>query len=248
MALLSVISITYNNLRGLKKTLEAFGGKAFSEIEVVIIDGGSSDGTKEFLAQQDITVNWVSEPDKGIYNAMNKGLVKATGEYVWFLNAGDYAYDLESISAILEAIRLLKVDALYGETMMVDADGKPLGTRSSISTRALPGHLDWKSFRMGMNVSHQSFIIRRALALPYNEEYKHVADIDWMIRCLKQCRDIKRLPNIISCFTMDGYSTRNRDASNKERYKVLASHYGWLPNLWNHFRIALRKLGQKDKV
>lgn len=248
MALLSVISITYNNLRGLKKTLEAFEDRAFEEIEVVIVDGGSSDGTKDFLERQSITDNWVSEPDKGIYNAMNKGLAMAKGDYVWFLNAGDYAYDLESISAILEAIRPRALDALYGETMMVDTDGKPLGTRSGISTRKLPDRLDWRSFSMGMNVSHQSFIIRRALALPYNEEYRHVADIDWMIRCLKACRNVQRLPNIISCFTMDGYSARNRDASNKERYKVLAKHYGWLPNLWNHFRIALRKLGQKDKV
>lgn len=248
MALLSVISITYNNLRGLEKTLEAFGGGAFAEIEVVIVDGSSSDGTKEFLEKQNITTNWVSEPDQGIYNAMNKGLAMARGEYVWFLNAGDYAYDLESVSAILEAIRPREIDALYGETMMADADGKALGIRSAISTRMLPDHLDWKSFSMGMNVSHQSFIIRRSLALPYNEAYRHVADIDWMIRCLKQCRNIQRLPNIISCFTVDGYSTRNRDASNKERYKVLAKHYGWLPNLWNHFRIALRKLGQGGKV
>lgn len=248
MALLSVISITYNNFQGLKKTLEVFEGRAFAEIEVVIVDGNSSDGTKEFLAAQNITKNWVSEPDKGIYNAMNKGLAMASGDYVWFLNSGDYAYDIESVSAILEALRPHIVDALYGETMMVDAEGKPLGTRSAISTRKLPDELGWKSFSMGMNVSHQSFIIRRSLALPYDEQYKHVADIDWMIRCLKQCRNVVKLSNIISCFTVDGHSTKNREASNKERYKVLAKQYGWLPNLWNHFRIVLRKLGQKEKV
>src|SRR5574343_826155 len=92
--MLSVISIAYNNINGLKKSLEVFSDHSFNgEIELVVVDGNSKDGTKEFLATQSICQNWVSEPDKGIYNAMNKGLKMAKGDYVWFLNSGDFAKD-----------------------------------------------------------------------------------------------------------------------------------------------------------
>ncbi len=242
MKKLSVISITYNNYRGLLKTLALFEANTFSgNIEIVIVDGGSKDETPEFLKQQAITKNWVSEPDKGIYDAMNKGLKMATGEYLWFLNAGDYAYSKQGIEIILEALEK-SPDAVYGETMLVDSDGNEQGTRSSQTTRKLPKRLHWQSFKMGMTVGHQAFIIKRALALPYNTELKHVADIDWMIRCLKQCKTVINLKSIIACFTLEGHSTLHRKDSNRERFKVLRNHYGTFPNLWNHLLITLRHL------
>jgi glycosyltransferase involved in cell wall biosynthesis len=240
--ILSVITIAYNNLDGLKKTLAVFEDGQFREnIEIVIVDGNSTDGTKGFLDQQSVSRNWVSEKDSGIYNAMNKGLLMAGGDYVWFLNSGDYASGKETITAILSALAK-KPDAVYGETMMVDAAGTAIGTRSDASTRKLPEKLSWKSFRMGMNVSHQSFIIKRELAEKYDETYRHVADIDWMISSLKKCRNVVRLHRVISCFTMDGYSSQNRKQSNLERYSVLQKHYGKLPNFWAHLKIAGRKL------
>lgn len=246
--ILSVITIAYNNLDGLKKTLQVFENGQFAEdIEIVIVDGGSADGTKEYLEQQSLTSNWVSEKDSGIYNAMNKGLSMAKGDYVWFLNSGDYARSRGTVSVILTALKQ-KPDALYGETMMVDNAGVEIGTRSEATTRKLPAELTWKSFRMGMSVSHQSFIIRRELAEKYNETYRHVADIDWMISSLKKCRNVLRLDMLISCFTMDGYSSKNRKASNLERFKVLQKHYGRLPNFWAHLKIAGRKLMRYRKL
>lgn len=239
---LSIISIAYNNLAGLKKTLAVFKEGQFSNsIELVIVDGGSNDGTSEFLKEQSITQNWVSERDKGIYNAMNKGLNMAKGDYVWFLNSGDFAYNTESVSNLLEILET-NPDAVYSETMMVDADEKELGTRSNISTRPLPEMLNWKSFRMGMNVSHQSFVIKRELALPYDESYRYVSDIDWMIKCLKTCKKVQKSEKILACFTLDGFSSKHRKASNKERFKVLQKHYGFLPNLISHIQIVIRKI------
>jgi len=245
---LSVISIAYNNLKGLQKTLAVFNGQNLSaQIEIVVVDGGSNDGTKDFLASQTLTKNWISEPDKGIYNAMNKGLEMATGDYVWFLNSGDYVEEFSTIETILNVLKQAP-DAVYGETMMVDAEGKHLGLRSEFTTRKLPDNLSWTSFRMGMNVGHQSFVIKRSLALTYNEKYRYVSDIDWMIRCLKACQEVVNLGAVLACFTVDGFSSVQRKASNKERYEVLKEHYGFLPNAFAHLGIVLRKLFSKGKA
>ena len=245
---LSVISIAFNNLKGLQKTLAVFNGQNLSDqVEIVVVDGGSMDGTKAFLESQTLTHNWVSEPDKGIYNAMNKGLAMAKGDYVWFLNSGDYVEDFAVVEKLLTFLNQ-DPDAVYGETMMVDAEGKHLGLRSVFTTRKLPDHLSWTSFRMGMNVGHQSFIIKRNLSVPYNEEYRYVADIDWMIRCLKVCKNVLNLNTVVACFTVDGFSSVQRKSSNKERYEVLKEHYGFLPNAFSHLMIVLRKLFSKGKA
>lgn len=246
--ILSVISIAYNNINGLKKTLEVFSDHSFNDaLELVIVDGNSTDGTKDFLTSQSICSNWVSEPDKGIYNAMNKGLKMAKGEYVWFLNSGDFAKDAATIDRLLMLLQS-QPDAIYAETMMVDEHWKPLGTRSEMSTRQLPGRLTWKSFQMGMNVGHQSFVVKRSLAADYNESYRYVADIDWMISTLKNCKSVVKMDGILACFTLDGFSSKHRKASNKERFQVLKYHYGALPNFWNHIKIALRKYFSKGKL
>jgi glycosyltransferase involved in cell wall biosynthesis len=240
MKRLSIISITYNNFKGLTKTLSIFQSNTFqSEIELVIIDGGSKDETPTYLKTQTLTNNWVSEPDNGIYDAMNKGLNKATGAYVWFLNAGDYTHSQDSVVALLKSLET-SPDAVYGETMLVDVNGNNIGTRSEQTTRVLPHSLTWTSFKQGMNVGHQAFIIKRSLALPYDVKWKHVADIDWMIRCLKHCKTVINLNTILVNFTLEGHSTIYRKASNKERFKVLQMHYGWASNIWNHFLISLR--------
>ena len=245
---LSVISIAYNNLKGLEKTLAVFNGHNFlQDIEILIVDGGSKDGTKEFLETQSLSKNWVSEPDKGIYNAMNKGLAMAKGDYVWFLNSGDYVEDFSLIEKLLNVLKQ-EPDAVYGETMMVDVEGKHLGLRSVFTTRKLPDNLNWTSFRLGMNVGHQSFVVKRSLALLYNEKYRYVADIDWMIRCLKACKNVVNLDAVLACFTVDGFSSVQRKASNKERYEVLKEHYGFLPNAFAHLGIVLRKLFSKGKA
>ena len=245
---LSVISIAYNNLKGLEKTLAVFNGQnLLTEIEIIVVDGGSTDGTKEFLETQTLTKNWVSEPDKGIYNAMNKGLAMAKGDYVWFLNSGDYVEDFSLIEKLLNVLKQ-EPDAVYGETMMVDVEGKHLGLRSVFTTRKLPGNLNWTSFRLGMNVGHQSFVVKRSLALLYNEKYRYVADIDWMIRCLKVCKNVVNLDAVLACFTVAGFSSVQRKASNKERYEVLKEHYGFLPNAFAHLGIVLRKLFSKGKA
>jgi glycosyltransferase involved in cell wall biosynthesis len=91
---ISIITINYNNLEGLKRTVESVINQTWQEFEYIVIDGGSTDGSAEFIKNHSDKIDyWVSEPDKGIFNAMNKGVVKATGEYLLFLNSGDYLND-----------------------------------------------------------------------------------------------------------------------------------------------------------
>ena len=90
MPQLSIITINYNNLAGLQKTFESVFNQTFQDFEYIVIDGGSTDGSKELIEQYHDKIDyWVSEPDSGIYNAMNKGIVRANGEYLQFLNSGD---------------------------------------------------------------------------------------------------------------------------------------------------------------
>ncbi len=239
--ILSVITITYNNLSGLTKTLALFTENNFIGVENIIVDGGSTDNTKAYLLEHNDSFRWVSEKDKGIYDAMNKGLQMAKGQYVWFLNAGDYAYNKEVVELLLNKLKT-NPDVLYGETMLVDESGRELGTRSKLTTRKLPEQLNWKSMQRGMVVSHQSIIVRTEISPFYDLQYKHVADIDWMIRALKASKLIINIHQILSCFTLDGYSTKHRKASNIERFRVLSRHFGACKNLYNHVIIVFRGL------
>ena len=110
---LSIITVNLNNLEGLKKTYESVVCQTFTDYEWLVIDGGSTDGSREFIEQhQNKFAYWCSEPDKGIYNAMNKGIVRAKGEYLNFMNSGDCFVKKETLAGVFGEER--KVDILYG--------------------------------------------------------------------------------------------------------------------------------------
>ena len=110
---LSIITVNLNNLEGLKKTYESVVCQTFTDYEWIVIDGGSTDGSREFIEQhQDKFAYWCSEPDKGIYNAMNKGIMRAKGEYLNFMNSGDCFACKETLAGVFNKPR--KEDILYG--------------------------------------------------------------------------------------------------------------------------------------
>lgn len=118
---LSVITINYNNLEGLKRTYESVVSQTCQDFEWIIIDGGSTDGSKEFIEEhQEHFTYWCSEPDSGVYHAMNKGIMKATGEYLNFMNSGDSFYDEQIIEKVLS--RELTADMGYGDWLRVYPD------------------------------------------------------------------------------------------------------------------------------
>lgn len=235
----SIITVTYNAGQWLERTILSVLNQSYSGIEYIVIDGASKDRTVDIIRQYAPGIAyWTSEPDKGLYDAMNKGLERATGDYVWFLNAGDTLHTSDTLQKIAASVKknVSLPDIVYGETLIVDAQGRPLGPRRLKA----PRRLTWKSFRMGMLVCHQSFIAKREMAPLYDTSYRLTADFDWCIRCLKEAKQVWNSELVLSNFLEEGLSSVNRKASLKERYEIMCHYYGKAPTLLLHGWFALR--------
>lgn len=233
---LSIVTITFNAGAVLQRTMDSVAEQDYPYIDYVLVDGASRDHTVALIEaqQQHMPLRFVSEPDKGLYDAMNKGLAMATGDYILFLNAGDTLADAHVISEMFA--KHPGADVYYGHAMVVNLDGRELGLRQPLP----PEKLDWRSLQRGMSVCHQAFVIKRSLALPYDLQYRICADIDWMIRCLKQAPNTVHTGGLVCRFLADGLSSTHHKKAWKERYLVLRKHYGWFTNLMNHAYIVLR--------
>lgn len=183
---LSVITVTYNAEHTLERTLKSVREQTYPAIEHIIVDGNSNDGTVALIHRyENERLKWISEPDKGLYDAMNKGIKMATGDYLCFLNAGDTFYDTDTVQKIFASIdENHSPDILYGETAIVDDNGRFLHMRRLQA----PKNLTWKSFKHGMVVCHQAFIVKRELVEPYDLSYRFSADFDWCIRMMKKAK------------------------------------------------------------
>lgn len=235
----SIITVTYNASQWLERTILSVLSQSYPHIEYLIIDGASTDGTVDIIKQYEAGISyWVSEPDNGLYDAMNKGLMHATGDYVWFINAGDTIHTADTLQEIITSLKkkVSLPDVLYGDTLIVDAQGGSLGLRRLRP----PQKLSWKSFRMGMLVSHQSFIPRCEIAPLYDLTYKLTADFDWCICCLKQAKRIYNTHRVLSDFLEAGLSSEQRKASLKERYKIMQKYYGAVSTFVLHGWFATR--------
>lgn len=235
----SIITVTYNAERWLERTILSVLSQSYTNVEYLIIDGGSKDRTVEIIRQYASGLAyWVSEPDKGLYDAMNKGLRQATGDYLVFLNAGDTFHTSDTLNQIVNGLQRRKSlpDVIYGETRIVDAEGKSLGMRRLKA----PKRLTWKSFKMGMLVCHQSFYARREIASLYDLSYRYSADYDWCLRCLKSARSVYNARAVLSDFLEAGLSTTNRKASLRERYEIMCRYYGKFQTILLHGWFAIR--------
>jgi glycosyltransferase involved in cell wall biosynthesis len=235
----SIITVTYNASQWLERTIQSIINQSYPRIEYIIIDGGSTDETVDIIKKyQSHIARWISEPDNGLYDAMNKGLKLATGDYVWFINAGDAIYNhtvAEQIAVSLSTSRS-PYSIIYGETEIVSASGNSLGMRRLKA----PETLTWKSFKMGMLVCHQSFIVKREIAGNYDLQYRYTADYDWCIQCMKKADSIFNTHRILSRFLEAGLSNTNRKESLKERYRIMCKYYGKIPTQIRHLWFALR--------
>ena len=236
--LFSIITVTYNASLWIERTVRSVVSQTYPNIEYIIIDGNSTDGTLDLIKKcQSSLTHWVSEPDKGLYDAMNKGLKLASGDYIWFINAGDTLYSETTVQEIVNTLGGGKLpDILYGETIIADSEGSSLGMRRLKA----PENLSWKSFNMGMLVCHQSFLVKRTIAEPYDLQYRFTADYDWCIRCMKKADTIFNTHLILSRFLEAGLSAANRKEALKERYRIMCQNYGKLPTQIRHLWFALR--------
>ncbi len=257
MVTVTYITVTYNAAAVLQRTLDSVLSQDYPHITHIIIDGASTDGTlqmvADYVARSNAAANGhdvqlTSEPDRGIYDAMNKGLRSATGDYVCFLNAGDYLPAPTTVSDIVATInstqRTVLPAVLYGYTNIVDGEGRFLRPRRLQP----PDRLTWRSFSHGMLVCHQAFYARTDFAVqtPYDRRYRYSADVDWCIRIMKQA-DHERVPMlnlhaVVACYTEQGATTRHHRASLRERFAVMRRHYGLLTTVVMHLWFVLRAL------
>jgi glycosyltransferase involved in cell wall biosynthesis len=236
----SVITITWNAAAVLESTIGSILTQTFTDYEYLIIDGGSTDGTLDIIRKYEPKLGyWISEPDKGLYDAMNKGLRVAKGEYVWFMNAGDQLYDTHTLARVFEESEK-GADVYYGDALYFNQDGQELGLRSRVTPHRLPEHLTWKSLRYGMVVCHQAFVARRSIAPLYDLSHPYSADIDWEIRCLRSARKIVNTHSVLCRYLTGGFSVKNHRESLLDRYRILQKHYGTVPNLLSHLWITMR--------
>lgn len=232
---ITVITVVYNAGSLIERTIQSVLQQTFSSLEYIIIDGASTDNTLDVIKPYRSRIDGVySEKDKGIYDAMNKGLSKATGTYVLFLNAGDLLGDARILETVFATAD--DADVYYGNTRIIDSNGHILGDRRLRP----PLKLTWKSLRFGMCVSHQSFIARRELCEPYDLDFKVSSDIDWVIRVLKKAKKIVFVNETISLFLEGGSSAQRRQTALMERFRIMVNHYGWLPTIFNHIYIGIR--------
>lgn len=254
----TIVTITYNAESLFPKTAQSVLEQTYPCVEHLIIDGASQDGTMSLVHDYEQRnreagnchcVVSVSEPDKGIYDAMNKGLARATGDYVCFLNAGDFlpsASTLENLASKVKAGEPMPA-VLYGDTDIVDGNFQFLRHRRL----SPPENLTWHSFKRGMLVCHQAFYARVDLAreIPYDTNYRFSADVDWCIRVMKEAErrglSLVYAQAVVANYLEEGQTTRNHKASLKERFHVMRKHYGLFQTLLLHAWFVLRAVIRK---
>lgn len=243
MIKLSVITVTRNAETTLERTLRSVAEQSCPDIEHIIVDGASADRTVEILLQwKHEGMKWKSEPDNGLYDAMNKGAAMASGSYLCFLNAGDTFHAPDTVERLMTSYPSdAPPDILYGETAIVDDKGTFLHMRRLKA----PEELNWKSFRQGMVVCHQAFFIRTPLFEPYNTDYRFSSDFDWCIRMMKKSRTLHNSHMVLINYLNEGMTTANRKASLKERYRVMTKYYGRFSTILHHLWFAIRGIFAK---
>lgn len=230
---LSVITIVYNNAKDIERTMLSVLNQSYKNIEYILIDGASTDGTLNIIKKyENRLAKLISEKDKGIYDAMNKGLAQAKGDYVLFMNSGDEIYDLDTVEKVFATAP--NADIYYGETEMYDGNWNSLGQRR----HQAPETFTWRSFKYGMSISHQAIYIKRSLTESYDLKYKYSADIDWIIKIAKKASNIVNTHLYVAKYLVGGMSKQKHRESLKERFKIFSHYYGFVANVINHIVIA----------
>ena len=233
MPLFSIITICFNAQATISPTVASVDAQAFTDYEHLIIDGASRDNTLATINQISANPHRIihSEPDHGIYDAMNKGLEKASGRFLIFLNAGDKFHSSNTLQLLADTANAFPdAQIIYGQTNLVDSDGRYLCPRHLTA----PANLSFRDFARGMLVCHQAFVVDRAIAPHYDLQYRLSADYDWCIRCLKASRRNVLIHQVLIDYLADGATTANRRRSLIERFRIMAHYYGLLPTLGRH--------------
>lgn len=210
---ISIVTVVLNDRDLFAKTVDSVSSQDYSNLEHVIVDGGSSDGTVEFIKTLNSTqVKWVSEPDKGIYDAMNKGVLIADGDWVIFLNAGDCFVSSTVVSEVFVEIGA-RQDLIYGDTYFI-SDG----------VEELVAAQDPEMLWQALNFNHNSLFAKREILSehPFTSEYKIVADSEFVIWAYQRGKSFFNTARPINNYERGGYSDVNSVMRTVERWKLVS--------------------------
>jgi len=239
--LISLITVCYNSAATIERTIQSVANQSYSEVEYIIVDGASSDATVEIINSYDEVISqWISEPDKGIYDAMNKGIALAKGEVIGFLNADDIFADNTVLFSVAKEFEDEKLEAVFGDIEFVK-NGKVLRKYSS-------RHFHPRNFADGLMPAHPSFYARKSL---YNQcgnfrtDFKIAADFDLLLRMLKVYpANFKYLPLTFVKMAPGGVSNqsfKSRILLNKEIMQSCKEH-GIKTNVLRVYSKYLKKI------
>ena len=220
---LSIITINYNNLDGLKKTAESIINQTWQDYEWIIIDGGSNDGSKEYVERVVSMPNskvsyWCSEPDKGIYNAMNKGIISANGDYLNFMNSGDSFYANDTLTKVFELP--------FDEDIIV---GYNIGLQSGKIDRLYSKEYTPLKILLNYNFCQQALFIKREFQLQelYDETLRIISDWKfYLLACTKYNANFKFIDMIVAVMDNTGISSTSPTLVHEEKKVVYESVFG----------------------
>ena len=235
---ISIITINFNNSEGLTKTIESVINQTYSNIEYLVIDGGSVDDSSAIAkSYKDKISYFISEPDNGIYHAMNKGIKRSNGDYLLFLNSGDSLINNEIISQVVE--NGLTHDLIYGDLLFFDRDKE--------WTWKLSDDLTFKNFYKGTIPHPSTFIKKRLFDIVglYDESLKIVSD--WKFFLLATAKfncTCKHIPLIITAYNFDGLSSKpeNLKLIEEERSQVLSEDFSFFVKDYNDLAILRQEM------
>lgn len=234
--LISVITICRNESPHIKKTIQSVKQQTFLDYEHVVIDGGSEDGTVEIIESLSYDkMCWISEPDRGIYHAMNKGLAMARGSYLLFLNGGDALY---SENVFREIFSFLTTNKLIAGKICFEFDDK----LSLIEDAPLAMS---SAFLIESSLFHPATFIHKSLFEklgPYDESFKIAGDYEFFLRCLKAGAPYGKVENVIALFRRDGVSSIPQffQIIAQERRRAYIKNFGYLQWVFEKIRLKIR--------
>ena len=232
---ISVVTICCNAEDQIEKTIESVVSQDYPAIEYIIIDGASTDQTLDKIKKYLSKINvFISEPDQGLYDAMNKGLRSASGVYILFMNAGDTFYESQSLSNLIQNAK--DADFIYGKTVVTGEDGtqKEWHKKIPCATAISPA-----SFLQGMVVCHQAMLIRKTLVSEFDLKWEISSDLDWVIKALKKTEKKHFYDQYVCTFLMGGLSSRRKWKAITERFWISVKHFGFSRAVFAQFQIII---------
>ena len=236
--LISIITVVFNGEKHLEQTIQSVLNQTYDNVEYIIIDGGSNDRTVDIIKKYEDQIDyWVSEPDNGIYSAMNKGSCLCMGEYVGFLNADDW-YVLNALEIIVKQLTYEKPGYIFGDTDLYENELYKNTMKSNL-----------KRYRKETPIGHQALFVKRQYLLeyPFEIKFERYADYDFMIKIIDLDLEYIQLDSVVVNYRMGGFSTTGNIF--KERFLIQYKHFGLAYALYFytktkiiHFLVSLKTI------